>query len=417
MTDDAPDGSADPDVTPGSDAVGSDERSRSADGSAREITHDHADVRYLAAKRSVDDRCLSPGVREAVVESVVAGPSVYDAGAGTAVWLPRLVSWGVTPGRYHAVDEDAGLVAYAERARADELAARGIDVDREPDGGFRAGNTNVRFTVGDALANAPEDGVDLVVASSFLDLVSVGEALDRFAAATREGGVVYAPATFDGGTFFAPTHRADRVVERLYHANIERTPGRTVAAGRTALGEIRNRPGELLAVGSSDWVVRPETPIVTDETATDETTVTDGTTTDEPAVTGESTATDGTTVTDETTAKESTATDEQTTSGSDGDERPGETVVPAEDTPAGYPDDEAYFLDRILGYVADTLLERDVTRLSATDPTNATLSAFARERAPDERDAIRDWLTTRKETFQRGELVYVAHQLDVLYRP
>lgn len=307
------------------------------------MTHDHGDDRYLAAKRTVDDRCVNRRVRDRLLAAVVAGPAVYDAGAGTGVWLARLVEWGVGPDTYHGVDTDAALLETARTARAEAFAARGTDVDTAAEEfDFRAGNTDVRFTAGDALAGAPDGGVDLLLAGSFLDLVPVEEAIDRFAAATAANGVVYAPATFDSGTFFAPTHPADDVVERLYHADIDRTPGRSVTAGRDAMAAFRARPGELLAVGSSDWVVSP------DET--------------------------------------------------------------------GYPNDEAYFLDRILGYVADTLLAPSVERLSRAD-ADAELSAFAREEAPGEAAAIRDWLHARREAFEARELAYVAHHLDLLYRP
>ncbi len=304
--------------------------------------HDHGDVRYLAAKRTVDDRSVNSRVRDALTTAVSASPTVYDAGAGTGVWLSRLLDWQVVPASYHGVDTDASLLDAARNRRADELADRGFAVADGPENGFRADDTTVRFTAGDALA-ATASTVDLVMAGSFLDLAPVENALDRFETVTTDGGLVYAPATFDGGTFFAPTHPADDLVERLYHADIDRTPGRSVTAGRSAMAAFRDRPGTLLAVGSADWVVRP---------------------------------TDA----------------------------------------GGYPNDEAYFLDRILGYVADTLVAPSVERLSNLDPTTVAVSAFARERAPDETDAITDWLVARREAFQHRRLSYVAHHLDLLYR-
>jgi SAM-dependent methyltransferase len=55
----------------------------------------------------------------------------------------------------------------------------------------------------------------------------------------------------------------------------------------------------------------------------------------------------------------------------------------------GYPADEAYFLDRILDFVETALADADVGD---------------------------DWLTTRREQLAAGELTYVAHQYDILYR-
>ncbi|MFT4933193.1 MAG: SAM-dependent methyltransferase [Natronomonas sp.] len=55
-----------------------------------------------------------------------------------------------------------------------------------------------------------------------------------------------------------------------------------------------------------------------------------------------------------------------------------------------YPADEAYFLDRILGFVEAAL---------ADAPVDGS-----------------DWLATRREQLAAGRLTYVAHQYDLLYR-
>jgi SAM-dependent methyltransferase len=57
----------------------------------------------------------------------------------------------------------------------------------------------------------------------------------------------------------------------------------------------------------------------------------------------------------------------------------------------GYPADEAYFLDRILDFVADALADTDV-------------------------DGGDDWLDSRRAQLRDGDLIYVAHQYDLLYR-
>jgi len=56
-----------------------------------------------------------------------------------------------------------------------------------------------------------------------------------------------------------------------------------------------------------------------------------------------------------------------------------------------YPADEVYFLDRILDFVADALADTNV----------------------DDGD---DWLDSRRTQLRDGELTYVAHQYDLLYR-
>ncbi|MFB6173300.1 MAG: methyltransferase domain-containing protein [Halobacteriales archaeon] len=56
-----------------------------------------------------------------------------------------------------------------------------------------------------------------------------------------------------------------------------------------------------------------------------------------------------------------------------------------------YPADERYFLDCILGFVADALGDAGI-------------------------DGFDDWLASRRAQLERGELTCVAHQYDLLYR-
>lgn len=60
----------------------------------------------------------------------------------------------------------------------------------------------------------------------------------------------------------------------------------------------------------------------------------------------------------------------------------------------GYPGDEAYFLHHILHFI-----ETELTGHPELDPA-----------------AFEDWIATRRRQIEGGELVYIAHQLDVLAR-
>jgi SAM-dependent methyltransferase len=279
----------------------------------------HAAIRYLESKRSVDDRALSRRVRDRLLSELPAAPRVLEAGCGTGATVARLHDWGVTPASYRGVDRDEGVVAFARRVRP---AARRRDGDDavETDRGYGIDGRAFAFETGDALEAFDDEGAaDLLVAQAFADLVSLSEMLDAFEAAVRPGGLVYLPITFDGGTIFQPDHPADDAIERAYHRSIDRRPGRDARAGRHLAELLRDRAGELLAVSSSDWIVRPR---------------------------------DG-----------------------------------------AYPADEAYFLGRILGFVEDAL----------ADSSEAV-------------DGRAEWLQTRREQLAAGELTYVAHQYDLLYR-
>jgi len=212
---------------------------------------DHADERYLEAKRTVDDRALDRRVRDRLLAELPAAPRVLEAGAGTGVTVPRLLDWGVTAGSYRGVDSDPGIVERARALRTAELDAEHTDT------GFRVGDLTGRFEAGDALTAFDDERADLVVAGAFVDLVPVEAALDAFAAALGPDGLVYAPITFDGVTMFQPDHPADDAVIGAYHQAIDDEPGRNTRAGRHLLDRCRARDGDLLAAGASDWVVHP----------------------------------------------------------------------------------------------------------------------------------------------------------------
>ncbi|GGI94540.1 methyltransferase type 11 [Halobellus salinus] len=294
---------------------------------------EHALPRYLESKRSVDERALSMRVRDRFLDALPPAPTILETGCGTGVTVPRLVSWGVDGGRYVGVDADDRIVAFARRVRPKSLNRAGYTVSEgsppagdgtgrstDPDPEFTVEGLAVGFETGDALeALSAAEGVDAVIAQAFADLVSPSELVSAVESALRPGGVAYLPITFDGGTIVQPDHPADDAVEAAYHAAIDGRPGRDVRAGRHLIDLCRSRDGDLLAVGSSDWIVRP---------------------------------------------------------------RGGE-----------YPADERYFLDRLLGFVEGTVPAGD-----------RTVEAFD------------DWLSTRRDQLARGELTYVAHQYDLLYR-
>jgi len=220
----------------------------------------HARPRYLESKRSVDDRALSRRVRERLLTELASDPRIVEAGCGTGVTLSRLLSWGIDSGHYCGVDTDERIVAFARDVRPKSLRRQGYSVTdgHSTDTDFTVVDFDVRFEAGDALdVLESASTVDLVVAQAFADLVSLSRLVSAVESALRPGGLAYLPITFDGGTIFQPDHSADDAVERAYHAAVDARPGRDVRAGRHLVDLFHRRPGTLLSVGSSDWVVRP----------------------------------------------------------------------------------------------------------------------------------------------------------------
>jgi hypothetical protein len=215
---------------------------------------EHADERYLEAKRTVDERALDRRVRDRLRDELPTAPRVREVGVGTGVTVPRLLDWGVVAGDYVGVDRDAEVIEFARERRASECGGEPIE------GGFQVADLTVRFEAKDGLTAFDGDEADLLVAQAVLDLVPIDDALDAFVSALTPGGLVYAPITFDGETIFQPDHPADDAVTAAYHDAIDAEPGRDTRAGRHLLDRCRARDGELLAAGASDWVVYPPYP-------------------------------------------------------------------------------------------------------------------------------------------------------------
>jgi SAM-dependent methyltransferase len=222
--------------------------------------HTHAQRRYLTAKRSIDERARNRRVRNRLLPALPEAPRVAEAGCGAGLTLAELYAWGVRPSSYLGVDADEAIVSFARGVVPRVLRRRGYDAVGT-EAGCRVDGAEHAFAVGDALSVLPGDaraeGVDLLLAQSFLDLVPLDAALDAAEAVVAPDGVVYAPLTFDGDTVFSPSHPADERVLDAFHADIDETPGRDSTAARHVRERLRDRDAEVLAVGSSDWIVRP----------------------------------------------------------------------------------------------------------------------------------------------------------------
>jgi hypothetical protein len=303
-------------------------------------------ARYLAAKKSVDDRALNRQVWESLVRACcaadAAGPlRVLEIGAGIGTMVERLVDWGLlgadarsggglVAATITALEPDPENVATAERRLCAWAVERGFDVQSDESSITKLTlerpelRLEVRLEVADLYGFAGREGSregwDLVMAHAVLDLFDAAKATVACLSLIRPGGLFYCTANFDGGTIFQPTldPLLDQTVEALYHAAMDRQG--SSQTGRQLFQHLRAGGAELLAAGSSDWVVFAG--------------------------------------------------------------------------PDGYPADEAYFLHCILELVSRTLRghpELDSQRFEA-------------------------WLEERHQQVERGELVYVAHQLDLLSR-
>lgn len=304
--------------------------------------------RYLDAKRSLDDRSIDRYVLarlEHHLDRLRAGRGtranaqrqlrVLEVGAGIGAMVERCWRWDLLPGnvRYTAVERDGRRVDAARDRIRSWAVDRGHAILESTDVDLvlvdEGRQFEVEFVADDALtfANGSADEFDLLIGHAFLDLVDLRTALTQFRSLLRPGGLCYLPITFDGETIFEPPVEPDvdeRVVAAYHRTMDERVvdgePAGHSRTGRALLTAIPEMGGEVLAAGSSDWVVHPRN--------------------------------------------------------------------------GAYPTDEATVVSHVLDRIGVELGDH-----------------------PDlDGDRVDAWVAARRGQLDRGELVYVAHQLDVLAR-
>jgi hypothetical protein len=288
----------------------------------------HPYSRYLAAKKSVDDRALDRHVLAELRGLLPPGElRILEIGAGLGTMVARLLEWRVVDaGEYTLLDVDPQLLRDSRTWLTGWATGRGLPAEPLPDG-LRVGDLRVRLVeaeLGGYLDAGNGGPADLLIASAFLDLVDVPAVLPGLLRLLAPGGAYWFPITFDGESTFLPDHPGDDVVLGAYHRSMDERvrhgrPAGESRAGRHLLGHLRAAGAPPLAAGSSDWVVH---------------------------------------------------------AGPDG----------------SYPDDEDAFLDVVLTTIEDALTER-------VEPAVLT-----------------GWIAARRHQLAEGELVYIAHQLDVAGR-
>lgn len=212
---------------------------------------------YLDAKRTVDDRALNRRVLGRFSDELPESARILEIGAGIGAMAERLHSWNCLPQsvRYTALDIDPENVRTArKRLLSSGFEPHGDELRLTADDR----QLTVEFEVADATTFAAEtdERWDALVGHAVADLFDLDSALPAFRSLLEPGGLCYFPITFDGGTTFDPPHPLDRRVERVYHRDMGSGDG-TANAGRRLLSAMRGGRFDLLAAGSSDWLVYP----------------------------------------------------------------------------------------------------------------------------------------------------------------
>lgn len=297
-------------------------------------------IRYLAAKKTVDDRSLNACVWQALAQDLLWRQphplAVLEVGAGIGTMIERMLERRLLMfARYTAIDAAPELIAEAQRRLPAWARAHGFGATTDDGGRLRLRGGEQEIDLGLEAIDVFEFAArergrqtwDLVIAHAFLDLLDIPTALAHLAPLLRPGGLLYCTLVFDGVTSFQPESDDDfdAQIEALYHRTMDDRvvagrPSGHSRSGRRLFGHLAAAGVEVLAAGGSDWFVFPQS--------------------------------------------------------------------------GRYPADEAFFLRFIIQTVQGALdghPEVDAGRFAA-------------------------WVAERQAQIERGKLVYIAHQVDVLAR-
>lgn len=228
-------------------------------------------TRYLAAKKSIDDRALNKDVVEKLRGLLPRNTPlrVLEIGAGLGTMVARAQEWQLlSQADYTLLDVDAQLLSDS-RQWLSQWAQRGGLSTRESSSDLHITGPDVSLTVrlvhselGDYLQGAYAP-VDLLIANAFLDLVEVPVMLPKLFQLVKPGGLCWFSINFDGDTIFEPHHPADSRLMASYHASMDERvrygrPAGHSQTGRRLFHQLSAAGAAVLAAGSSDWLVLPQ---------------------------------------------------------------------------------------------------------------------------------------------------------------
>ena len=211
--------------------------------------------RYLTAKKSVDSRALNQHVWKTLQEKLSRGTRnkptrILEIGAGVGTMVERIAEYQlVDHAVYSAIDADPTCVEEMQK-RLDH------------------GNDQIKLETETAILQdfvERERGRrswDLLVANAVLDLLDLASTLPLLQSLIEPGGLMYFTINFDGVTILEPSIEPsfDSLVEKLYNRTMdERIVGGQKSGdshcGRHLFKALLDIDTEILAAGSSDWVV------------------------------------------------------------------------------------------------------------------------------------------------------------------
>ena len=235
------------------------------------------DPHYLAAKKSIDDRALNQYVWQTLYKSLrqMAGLAekngeplqIVEVGAGIGTMLARIVDRQLLTGpvSYLFIDNDPTQLQEARAYLSHWAKNNGYNlswsgascgqlITPETDITLCLEHTGIEEL---AARTCPPGPFHLLFAHAVLDLVDFTVVLPRLLARLVGNGLAYLTCNFDGETIFLPSCSADEAILKLYHKSMDERLAGASHTGRRLLSFLQGLNLEILAAGSSDWIIHP----------------------------------------------------------------------------------------------------------------------------------------------------------------
>jgi len=235
-------------------------------------------IRYLAAKKTIDDRSLSSHVFQTLTEMLKElyfneEIQVLEAGCGIGSMIERMLAWGaLTRASYTAVDLEPEYIAEAVGRLVKYGNETSTEVHKKTGNVLvlqnHVQNIRIKFKFGDVIEfsrnNSSSREYHLIIAHAFLDLIDIHSSLPPILSLGRPGGLLYFTLNFDGVTSLEPAidPDIDRQIIALYHATMDHRlvtgkPSGDSQTGRHLLPFLQKYGLKILDAGASDWIVFP----------------------------------------------------------------------------------------------------------------------------------------------------------------
>lgn len=243
------------------------------------IPNEYSFQRYLAAKKSLDDRSLNRHVW-GTLESEISRKQkdapfrILEIGAGIGTMIERVIEWDlVSNACYTAVDIRPENLQTARQRLVQYAGQNGLTIKR-----LSEGQTHL-FVPGKKIIiefkpvdfynyfahTHTEFQYDLIIAHAFLDLVEISRALPVLFKLLVPEGLFFFSMIYDGLTILEPPvdPELDGLILELYHRTmderlIDGSPSGDSRTGRHLFKQLMEHGAHILDIGASDWVVFPE---------------------------------------------------------------------------------------------------------------------------------------------------------------